>query len=148
MLKENFAKFMKKMPLDEMVLGIGDVARVTGVSQSQLRYWERKGYIQTSELADGGNRKFTYKTALQVKQIKMLLDEGYTLVSAVARARKRGVYAETLRSFFEERFNAITVDDDQHEATIDLGVFDPDPSQHLITYRRADQWHFRLGPAE
>ncbi|KRK73458.1 transcriptional regulator [Levilactobacillus namurensis DSM 19117] len=145
-LENDVANFLKKVPIDEMILGIGDVARVTGVSTSQLRYWERKGYIQSSELTEGGNRKFSYKTVIQVKQIKQFLDQGYTLSSAVARARKRGVYAEVLHSFFEQRFIRLTADD--HQETIDLGIFDPEPAYHLVAYRQDNSWRFRLDPAK
>lgn len=141
MEKTDIAKFMKKVPIDEMILGIGDVARVTGVSPSQLRYWERKGYVHSAEVTGGGNRKFSYKTVIEIRQIKTFLDEGYTLSSAVQRAQKRSVYAEVLRSFFEERFMALTAGE---QTTIDLGVFDPEPTKRLIAYRQEEQWHFRL----
>ncbi|WP_225430421.1 MerR family transcriptional regulator [Levilactobacillus brevis] len=85
-------KLFKKLPTDSLVLGIGDVAAATGVSQSQLRYWERKGYIQSQAVNDGGNRKFTYKTLIQVQQIKFFLDDGYTLVGAVKQAKRRRDY--------------------------------------------------------
>ena len=146
MVRDNGANFMKKIPIDDLILGIGDVARVTGVSPSQLRYWERKGYIRSTEVTAGGNRKFAYRTVIQVRQIKAFLDDGYTLASAVTRARQRGVYAGMLRSFFEQRFDQIAINDDQ-TAILDLGPFDPDPSVHLLADQRAGQWHFRLGRA-
>jgi len=142
MIRDDVAKLMKKVPIDAMILGIGDVARATGVSQSQLRYWERKGYIESQGTPNGGNRKFSYKTVIQVEQIKTFLDEGYTLTAAVARARKRKAYADVLRSFFEERFTQLEIDDDQ--AMIDLGVFDPEPTKHLVAYQAAGRWQFKL----
>jgi Predicted transcriptional regulators len=99
MLTNKMTDIMKKVPIDRITLGIGDVARATGVAQSKLRYWENKGYIKSHSVTDNRNRKFTYKTLLQVQLIKSYLDDGYTLTSAVKRARQRGVYLDALRPF-------------------------------------------------
>lgn len=138
----DMADMMKKTPIDSVTLGIGDVARATGITQSKLRYWESKGYIQSHSVTDNSNRKFTYKTILQVQLIKSYLDDGYTLTSAVQRARQRGVYLDALRSFFEDRF--VHMDVTTERATIDLGRFDPDPTKHLVAQRDDEQWRFRL----
>lgn len=145
MFNNEMKEFMKKIPIDDLQLGIGDVAEATGVSQSQLRYWERKGYIQSLETTNRGNHKFTYKTVMQVKQIQLFMDDGYTLSSAVARARKRGAYMDLLRSFFEQRFEGMTAEDG---AKIDLGPFDPEPTKHLVAYCQDQQWRFRLDSVE
>ncbi|KRK93876.1 transcriptional regulator [Levilactobacillus acidifarinae DSM 19394] len=140
------ADIMKKIPVDSVTLGIGDVARATGIAQSKLRYWESKGYIKSQSVADNSNRKFTYKTVLQVQLIKSFLDDGYTLTSAVQRARQRGVYLDALRSFFEDRFTHMEVTD--QTAVIDLGKFDPAPTKHLVAKRGTTGWHFQLEDAE
>ncbi|CAJ1228852.1 MerR family transcriptional regulator [Levilactobacillus zymae] len=146
MLTNKMTDIMKKVPIDRITLGIGDVARATGVAQSKLRYWENKGYIKSHSVTDNRNRKFTYKTLLQVQLIKSYLDDGYTLTSAVKRARQRGVYLDALRSFFEDRFVSIEVTD--QAAMIDLGTFDPEPTKHLVAKREATGWRFALVDAE
>lgn len=144
-MNEDAANLLKKMPIERLILGIGDVASATGVSQSQIRYWESKGYIHSEDASDSKNRKFSYKTLLKVQQIKTYLDDGYTLAGAANRAQQRGAYFETLRSFFEGRFVTMNVTDET--AQIDLGAFDPIPGQELVAERTAGKWHFRLIPS-
>lgn len=144
-MNEDETNLIKKFPVEHIVLGIGDVAEATGVSQSQLRYWERKGYIRSQEVGDGKNRKFSYKTLLQVQQIKTLLDQGLTLVAAVKQAKHRKDLFDALRSFMDGRFSHISMTDDG-DIQINLGRFDPDPTQDLIADRVDGQWHFKLIP--
>lgn len=141
-MDEDASNLLKKMPLENLILGIGDVAAATGVSQSQIRYWESKGYIHSEASTDGKNRKFSYKTVLKVQQIKTYLDDGYTLVGAAKQSQRRSSYFDTLRSFFEGRF--VTMDVSAESASIDLGQFDPEPGKDLVAQRSGDQWHFKL----
>ena len=138
-------ELIKKFPVEHLVLGIGDVAEATGVSQSQLRYWERKGYIHSREVGDRKNRKFSYKTLLKVQQIKTLQDEGLTLVAAVKQSQRRDALFDALRSFVDGRFMDVHMADDD-QIQIGLGQFDPDPSQELIAERTNGEWHFKLSP--
>ena len=140
-------ELIKKFPVEHLVLGIGDVAEATGVSQSQLRYWERKGYIRSQEVGDRKNRKFSYKTLLKVQQIKSLQDEGLTLVAAVKQSQRRDALFDALRSLVDGRFTKIRVDDDD-QIQISMGAFDPDPTQELIAQRTNGDWRFKLIPAE
>jgi predicted transcriptional regulator len=64
---------------------IGDTAKMTGVSQRQIRHWEDRGYIGTAERIICGERAyrhFTKEQVGQIKTIKSLLDEGYQLSHA------------------------------------------------------------------
>ena len=70
---------------------IGDTARITGVSQKQLRNWEACGYIPAATRVICGQRAYRHFTKRQVEQIvaiKRSLDEGYTLSHASRLARK------------------------------------------------------------
>ncbi|MCF7522257.1 MerR family transcriptional regulator [Levilactobacillus brevis] len=102
--------------------------------------------MQSQAVNDGGNRKFTYKTLIQVQQIKFFLDDGYTLVGAVNQAKRRRDYFDKLRDFFTHRFEHLELADDAVE--IDLGVFDPQPDQRLVADQVGDHWQFRLVPLE
>jgi len=141
-MNEDASNLLKRMPIEKLILGIGDVAAATGVSQSQIRYWEGKGYIHSESSSDGKNRKFSYKTVLKVQQIKTYLDDGYTLAGAAKQSQRRGAYFETLRSFFEGRFVAMDVD--AEAAQINLGRFDPEPGKDLVAERINDKWQFKL----
>jgi DNA-binding transcriptional MerR regulator len=70
---------------------IGDTARMTGVSQKQLRHWEAKGHIPAPMRIVCGQRAYRYFNKKQVEQIqamKSLMDEGYALASASRLAKK------------------------------------------------------------
>ena len=70
---------------------IGDTARMTGVSQKQLRHWEAREFISAPMRIVCGQRAYRYFARKQVEQIqaiKKLLDEGYTLSHASRLARK------------------------------------------------------------
>lgn len=144
MMDEDASNLLKRMPIEDLILGIGDVAAATGVSQSQIRYWESKGYIHSEVATDGKNRKFSYKTVLKVQQIKTYLDDGYTLVGAAKRSQRRSNYFDMLRSFFEGCFVNMAIDEDNQQASIDLGPFDPEPGKNLVAQRIDGHWHFQL----
>ena len=67
---------------------IGDTARITGVSQKQLRYWEKCGFIidvNRSICGERSYRRFTESHVQQIKAMKKYLDEGYTLPAAAGK---------------------------------------------------------------
>jgi DNA-binding transcriptional MerR regulator len=73
---------------------IGDTARMTGVSQKQLRHWEAREFISAPMRIVCGQRAYRYFTRKQVEQIqtiKKLLAEGFTLSHASRLARKSNV---------------------------------------------------------
>jgi DNA-binding transcriptional MerR regulator len=69
---------------------IGDTAKMTGVSQKQIRNWEAKGYIKPAERIVSGNRAYRRFTLAQVEtisRIKDYLEQGYTLAVSVNKAK-------------------------------------------------------------
>ena len=42
-------KIRKMIASKQLKISMSEVARVTGVSTSQLRYWEKKGYIKSEQ---------------------------------------------------------------------------------------------------
>jgi len=75
--------------VSKLLVTIGDVSDVTGVAQRKLRYWEDKKIISSSSIKDGGTRKFDYVNIKKILLIKELLDEGYTLDTAVQKVEER-----------------------------------------------------------
>jgi DNA-binding transcriptional MerR regulator len=70
---------------------IGDTARITGVSQKQLRNWEARGYITPAMRIVCGQRAYRYFSRKQVeiiKSMKRLMDEGYALAHASRLAKQ------------------------------------------------------------
>lgn len=84
--------------LKRLVVGIGEVAEISGVPQRQLRYWEEKGIIDPVE-PHSGVRRYDYPTVKKVLLVKELVDEGYTLDGAARKVEQR---VEKLNQAFGE----------------------------------------------
>ncbi|UCC68868.1 MAG: MerR family transcriptional regulator [Armatimonadota bacterium] len=70
--------------LERLELGIGQAARLCGVSIRQLSYWTDKGIV--NPIARGSSRTYDYPAIIKVCLIKQGLDQGYSLEGAVAEA--------------------------------------------------------------
>ena len=69
---------------------IGDTAKITNVSQKQIRDWEANGYIPKAERVVCGVRAYRWFSDADVafiKKVKGFLDEGFTLPTAAKKAR-------------------------------------------------------------
>lgn len=76
--------------LSKLVVGIGEVAEITGIPQRQLRYWQEKGIIHTIvDDYSATTRRFNYLEIKKILLIKELLDEGFTLSAAAKKVEKR-----------------------------------------------------------
>ncbi len=75
--------------LSRLVVGIGEVAEITGVPKRKLRYWQKKGLIDSVRDDSGSTRRFDYLNIKKVLLIKELIDEGYTLNAAADKVRQR-----------------------------------------------------------
>lgn len=90
-----FGKWQKpRLPdaplLNRLIIGIGEVSEITGVSARQLRYWESKGIIgSTKSTICCNSRKYDYANVEKVVFLKNLLDEGYTLEAAAKKLEER-----------------------------------------------------------
>jgi len=75
--------------LNKLIVGIGEVAQITGIPTRQIRYWEEKGIIKSLTEEEGKNRRYDYKNIKKILLIKELLDEGYTLDASAQKIQKR-----------------------------------------------------------
>ena len=82
-------KIRKLIASKELKISMSEMARVTDVSTSQLRYWEKKGYIKSEQDEQNKNHYFTLPVMFQVFTIKAFLDQGYTLAMAVKKEHER-----------------------------------------------------------
>ncbi|KRL01671.1 MerR family transcriptional regulator [Liquorilactobacillus capillatus] len=108
-----------------IVIGIGDLSKMTGVSARQLRYWEEKGYIHSVPDKKNTTRKYKLEMSYKVQVIKRFLDEGYTLVKSVEQAemlrQKFGVWKKFMLAKVQE---VEITDTSKGYGIIDLGCFD------------------------
>jgi MerR family transcriptional regulator, global nitrogen regulator len=75
--------------LSRLIVGIGEVSDITGVSARQLRYWETKGLINSIDDNSSTNRKYDYSNIEKIVLIKDFLDQGFTLEAAAKRLEER-----------------------------------------------------------
>jgi hypothetical protein len=69
--------------------GIGQAAKICGVTQRQIRNWEEKGFIpelKRVHCGDRSYRQFSKDDFDLICSIKQYLDEGYVLSVAVKKA--------------------------------------------------------------
>ncbi|MEN7549346.1 MerR family transcriptional regulator [Rapidithrix thailandica] len=75
--------------LNKLIVGIGEVAKITGVPTRQIRYWEEKGILHSLTEEVGKNRRYDYQNIKKILLIKELMDEGFTLEAAVRKVETR-----------------------------------------------------------
>ncbi|MCH4176540.1 MAG: MerR family transcriptional regulator [Streptococcaceae bacterium] len=75
--------------LKNLVVGIGEVSKITGIPTRKIRYWEDKGAIQPENEKEGSTRRYNYLNIKKMLLIQEILDEGYTLDSAIEKVNKR-----------------------------------------------------------
>ncbi|WP_311406704.1 MerR family transcriptional regulator [Liquorilactobacillus uvarum] len=123
----------KKLSLKaDVIVGIGDLSKMTGVSARQLRYWEEKGYIQAVPSKKNTTRKYEFEMSYKVQAIKRYLDEGYTLAKSVEQAEKLRQKFEIWKRFIMEKAEKIEITDAENEyGVIDLGDFDEDQQKRV-----------------
>lgn len=66
-----------------------DAAREAGISLRQLYYWERIGILRPGRQVSGSRefRRYTEEDVVLLKKVKELIDEGFTLKSAMDRVK-------------------------------------------------------------
>lgn len=136
-------KFNHIATQSDLKLGIGNLAEASGLSQSQLRYWEQKGYI-TSESGPKKNRKYSYGILIKVLVIKAYLEEGFTLATAAKKAVAHKQMANTLKQFVMDRFAGLSIVDDV--PTINLGPVADHPDETLYAFVTPKGTELRLLP--
>lgn len=115
----------KKNSLHELfqnlAIGIGEVSNIIGVSQRQLRYWEKKGFIEPVD-KNSGVRRYSLATVYLIAYMKDRLDEGYTLSAAFEKSKDVRLKGQIYRKFFKTNFSDVTITDPvKAYGEIDLG---------------------------
>ncbi|MEY8441989.1 MerR family transcriptional regulator [Lactobacillaceae bacterium 24-114] len=101
-MKPLSAFFKEMFKKDELLLTMSQLSKIAEVSPSQLRYWERKGYIQSEQGMKNQNHLFSMHTLFQVMLINYFLKQGYTLAVAVEKEKDR---REILKIYRQYIFN-------------------------------------------
>lgn len=76
----------------EKMWSIGQVEKITGVSQKSLRFWEDRGYLPSVQRVICGKRAYRFYGVEDVElitRIKGFLDKGFTLAAASEKAKNK-----------------------------------------------------------
>lgn len=114
----------------KLQITLSELSEASEVSPSQIRYWEKKGYIKSIQGQKNQSHKYTLVTLGTVMGIKYYLNQGFTLAVAYKKQnRQRGLF-QCVKFFANDRVQNIQLKDDHYE--IDLGQVDNVPSKRLI----------------
>lgn len=142
---DQLTKNLRKMiSAGNLKVSMSEMARVAGVSTSQLRYWDRKGFIKSEQDEQNKNHYFSLRMLFQVCTIKMYLDQGYTLAVAVQKERERRKYHGIFKQFIVDRVMGISEHDGCGE--IDLGPLSDEPSKKVVAVVENGQTRLKLKP--
>lgn len=123
--------FRERIIKSNLKVNLTDLSKVTDASPSQIRYWERKGYIKSEQDQENKNHKYSIMTVIQVGMIKFYLDRGYTLPMAVKKEHEHRETGRLIRHFFADRIYGIT-QTGKFCGEIDLGPLADDANSHVI----------------
>lgn len=131
---------------ENLEIGIGGVSSSIGVTQRQLRYWEKKGYIHPVD-DKSGVRRYSLGTVYLIAFIKDQLDAGYTLDAAVKHSKDVRIKSKIGRHFLRNVFDSIEITDaDKAYGRIEMGAMETDDHHHVKVTGVVDEKgsHFEL----
>lgn len=122
---------------------ISQITAATGVTASQLRYWERKGLIHSKQVAKNQNHTYSFMMMLRIATIAYYLKQGFTLTSAAEREQKHRQLAKVYHQFFENDLYQVVVKDNGDYELI-LGTVEDDPHTHAYLTLGKKRPHLHL----
>lgn len=128
--------YRKRFIKANLRLSMRELAEAAEVSPSQLRYWERKGYIHSEQTQENSSHKYQLATLFQVMGIKYYLDEGYTLPVAVAKEDERRSQMKDFQRFIVDR--VFEIEATKEGTRIDLGPLEDDPKKSVEAIVKED----------
>ncbi|KRM96961.1 MerR family transcriptional regulator [Liquorilactobacillus aquaticus DSM 21051] len=136
----------KKLSLKaDVIVGIGDLSKMTGVSTRQLRYWEEKGYIQAVPSKKNTTRKYKFEMSYKVQAIKRYLDQGYTLAKSVEQAEELRKKFEIWKKFIMDKVEKVEIVDAENDyGIIDLGDLEGDQNKRVYGVVDENGCHFEV----
>lgn len=112
-------------------ISLKELCEVAKVSPSQVRYWEKKGYIHSQQAQKNQNHRYDLPTLAKAICIRVLLEHGYTLQAAVKQEEDRHALFQALRKLINDRISEMRFTD-QDTIEIDLGPLDDQPQTHVL----------------
>lgn len=104
---------------DKLTLTMSEMSAATGVSLSQIRYWEKKGYINSKQGQKNQNHKYSLDALAKIVSINYYLQQGYTLKTAYQKQLESRNFLKCVRDFNQNQIKSVMVKDGYTE--LDLG---------------------------
>ncbi len=139
---DNFVKKLKSLNIS---LGIGETSRISGATTTQIRYWEKKGLIQSIQYEEGKNKRYSLKNITSIIFIKTMMDEGYTLQKAADKLQKHTKNSDSLHMMIHQRLESIETN--EQSTKINFGRIDNDPQYNIIAEIKGKNVQFLKKPA-
>ena len=136
-------KIRKMIASKQLKISMSEVARVTGVSTSQLRYWEKKGYIKSEQDEQNKNHYFSFTKIFQVLTIKVFLDQGFTLAMAVKKERKRRELHKIFTRFITDGIKEVE-QTGEDSGEVKLGPLAEDSTKEVYAVIDSDKTSLRI----
>ena len=142
---ENVKKKKLHQLCENLERGIGGVSSSLGVSQRQLRDWEKKGYIKPIN-EGSGVRHYSLATVYLIAFIKDQLDAGYTLEAAFKKSKEIRIKSKIARKLLRNAFDDIEVTDEaKGYGKIEMGTIKVgDKNAEVVGIVDEDGSHFEL----
>ncbi|QBP18216.1 MerR family transcriptional regulator [Acetilactobacillus jinshanensis] len=132
-IRNRFQAIFKK---NHLAFNMNDISRITGLSRSQVHYWEAKGYIKPVNYQKNRNHVYDYLTLIKIELIQSYLKSGFTLKMASQKASQGRKYAELIHYIIVNRIRSI--DNDNGLPATDFGALVNNPKQHVVFVKKAN----------
>ncbi|KRL28051.1 transcriptional regulator [Limosilactobacillus frumenti DSM 13145] len=136
-------RFRQMMSQHNLRITMSQLSEMTGVSPSQLRYWEKKHYIRSEQGEKNQNHLFPIQMLYRVCTIKFFLDQGYTLTNAVQKAEAHRESIKLFRQFVADQQLHVN-QTGPNKAEISIGKIAEDPETEVYATINGDKTELHL----
>ncbi|WDF82699.1 MerR family transcriptional regulator [Lacticaseibacillus pabuli] len=126
-MEQDLTHIFKQLDLS---VGIGETSRVTGATLTQIRYWEKKGLIQSFTRDETRNKRFDLPNIMAILQIRHLLSEGYTLAKATEMLKNHRHDVNRFKMLARTAIKRVW-DGEDGSTYFDMGVIANDPDYNV-----------------
>ncbi|TPR13041.1 MerR family transcriptional regulator [Apilactobacillus timberlakei] len=136
-VKEYSHRLYKIMKDIDLSVGIGGLSKTCNVPQSKIRYWEKKGYIQSICDDKNKNHRYPYHAIIKVELIKSFLESGYTLNTAADKAKVFDETGSIMRKIINARFNGLEIIN--NKPCVNMGKIDGKDNKSIYFFEDNNQ---------